>query len=136
MCHSLYTIRFMLNTSFFFKASYLKNFITLLFMSYYIKKLFSSLKKCCDLTAKISSYSEIMCSCKECVTYSVICHVESESFKCAECLSHTFWKCNLVISETEWAHVQRNHLCLHIKIQKTLTYLIHLQKQQNLIKTC
>ena len=65
-------------------------------MSSHIKKLFSSLKKCCDLTAKISSYSEIMCSCKECITYSIICYVESESFKCVECLLHTFWKYDLL----------------------------------------
>ena len=89
LCCSLYTIRLVLNTSSFSEASYLKNFITLLFMSCCIKKSFSSLKKCCDLVVKISSYSEIMCSCKEYVTCSVIYHVESESFKCAECLSHT-----------------------------------------------
>ena len=136
MCHSLYTVKLMLNTSFFFKASCLENFITLLFMSCCIKKSFSSLKKCCDLAAKISSYSEITCFCKECVTCLVICCVESESFKCAECLLHTFWKYDLIISETEWVHVQRNYFCLCTKIQKTLTYLIHLQKQQNLIKTC
>ena len=116
LCCSLYTVRLVLNTSFFFKASYLKNFIILLFMSYYIKKSFSSLKKHHDLVAKISSYSKIMCSCKECVTCSVICCVESESFKCAECLSHTFQKCDLVISKTKWAHIQRNYLCLHTKI--------------------
>ena len=126
----------MLNTSLFSETSCLENFITLLFMSCYIKKSFSSLKKYCDLAAKISSYSEIMCSCKECMTHSVICCIEPESFKCAEYLSHTFWKCNLVISETEWAHIQRDYLCLYIKIQKTLTCLIHLQKQQNLIEIC
>ena len=80
----------MLNISLFFKASYLKNFITLLFISCYIKKLFSSLKKYYNLAAKISSYSEIMCSCKECVTCLMIYYVESESFKCAEYLLYTF----------------------------------------------
>ena len=90
LCHSLYIVKLMLNTSFFFEASYLKNFITLLFMSCHIKKSSSSSKKCCDLAAKISSYSKIMCSCKECVTHLVICCIKSESFKCAECLSHTF----------------------------------------------
>ena len=135
LCCSLYTVRLMLNTSFFSEVSHLKNFITLLFMSSYIKKSFSSLKKCCDLAAKILSYSEIMCSYKKYVTCLIIYCVRSESFKCAECLLHTSQKCNLVISETEWVHVQRNYLCLCTKIQKTLTYLVHLQKQQNLIKT-
>ena len=105
LCCSLHTVRLMLNTSFFSEASCFKNFITLLFISCYIKKPFSSSKKHCDLAAKISSYSEIMCSCKEYVTCLIICHVESKSFKCAECLLHTFWKYNLVISETEWVHV-------------------------------
>ena len=91
----------MLNTSLFSKVSCLENFITLLFMSSYIKKSFSSLKKCCDLAAKILSYSEIMCSCKECVTCLIICHIEPESFKCVKCLLYTFYKCDLVISETE-----------------------------------
>ena len=68
-------------------------------MSYHIKKSSSSLKKHHDLAAKISSYSEIMCSCKECVTCSMICYIKSESFKCAECLSHTSQKCDLVISK-------------------------------------
>ena len=89
-----------LNTSLFSEASYLKNFITLLFMSSHIKKSFSSSKKYCDLAAKILSYSEIIYSCKEYVTHLVICYVESKSFKCAECLSHTFQKCDLVISKT------------------------------------
>ena len=135
LCHSLYTVRLVLNTSLFSEVSYLENFITLLFMSCHIKKPFSSSKKCCDLAAKISSYSEIMCSCKECVTCSIACCVRSKSFKCAECLLHTFWKCNLVISETEWACVQRNCLCLCTEIQKTLAHLVCLKKQQNLIKT-
>ena len=116
LCHSLYTIRLMLNTSLFFKVFCLKNFITLLFISSHIKKSFSSLKKYHDLTVKILSYSEIMYSYKKCVTYLIICYVESKSFKCAECLSHTFWKCDLVISKIKWAHVQRNCLCLYIKI--------------------
>ena len=136
LCHSLYTVRLMLNTSFFFKVSYFKNIIILLFMSSYLKKSFSSLKKYYNLAAKILSYSEIMHSCKECITCSVICYVESESFKCVKCLLHTSQKYNLVISETEWTHVQRNYLCLCTKIQKTLAYFIHLQKQQNLIEIC
>ena len=126
LCCSLYIVRLMLNTSLFFKVSHLKNIITLLFMSSHIKKSFSSSKKCHDLAVKILSYSKTMCSCKECVTYSVTCCIEPESFKYAECLLHTFWKYNLVISKTEWVHVQRNCFCLHIKIQKTLTYLVHL----------
>ena len=136
MCCSFYTVRLVLNTSFFFKASCLENFTILLFMSSHIKKFFSSLKKHYDLAAKILSYSKIICSCKEYVTYLVICCVESESFKCAKYLLHTFWKYNLVISKTKWACVQRNCLYLYIKIQKTLAYLVHLQKQQNLIKIC
>ena len=90
LCYSLYTVRLMLNTSLFFKVSCFKNFITLLFISSCIKKSFSSSKKCCDLAAKILSYSKIMCFCKECVTYLIICYVESESFKCVKCLLHTF----------------------------------------------
>ena len=90
LCCSLYTVRLVLNTSFFSEVSCLKNFITLLFMSSYIKKSFSSLKKYCDLAAKISSYSKIMCSCKEYVTHLVICYIESESFKYVKCLLHTF----------------------------------------------
>ena len=68
-------------------------------MSCHIKKSFSSLKKYHNLVAKISSYSKIMCSCKEYVTYSVIYCVESKSFKCAECLLHTSQKYDLVISK-------------------------------------
>ena len=126
LCHSFYIIRLMLNTSLFFKASYLKNFIILLFMSCYIKKLFSSLKKYHDLTAKISSYSKIMYSCKECVTYSVIYHIELESSKYTKYLSHTFQKYDLIVSEIKWTHVQRDCLYLYIKIQKTLAHLIYL----------
>ena len=72
------------------KLLVLRTFITLLFMSYYIKKFFSSLKKHHDLVVKILSYSEIMHSCKEYVTCLMIYHVKSESFKCAEYLSHIF----------------------------------------------
>ena len=61
LCCSLYTVRLVLNTSLFSEASYLENFITLLFISSCIKKFFSSSKKCCDLAAKILSYLKIMC---------------------------------------------------------------------------
>ena len=79
----------MLNTSLFFKASYFKNFITLLFISSDIKKLFSSSKKYYNLAAKISSYSKIIHSCKEYITYLVICYIKSESFKYIKYLSVT-----------------------------------------------
>ena len=101
LCCSLYTVRLVLNTSFFSEVSYLENFITLFFISSYIKKLFSFSKKYHDLVAKILSYSKIMCSCKECVTCLIIYYVESKSSKCVKYLSYTFQKCDLVISETK-----------------------------------
>ena len=81
--------------------------------------------------------------CKECVLWSLSCCVGSESFKCSECMLHTSHKCNLMISEAEWAQVQCEQVCHWVKIQlavnwaqEEMTCLSRLQKQQDLIKSC
>ena len=90
----------------------------------------------CSLTTKLDYRDSIMCSCKKCISHDLTCHVSKNSSKCNECTHASFWKCNLVLSETEWVKVQHKWLHLYQKICEMMTQLIYLQKQSDLIKSC
>ena len=94
------------------------------------------------LVCNLALVTETMQSCKKCVLWSLSCCVGPESFKCLKCVSHTSCKCDLVISEAEWAWVQHKHVRLQIEVQlvinwaqEEMTCLSHLQKQQDLIES-
>ena len=76
----------------------------MLFMSnQHIKKSVSSTVCCYKLVSNLTLATEIIWLCKKCVSQSLSCCVDSESSKCSECMLHTSHKCNLVVSEAEWA---------------------------------
>ena len=85
--------------------------------------------------SSLTLLSDTMWLCKECVSQSLSCCVRSESFKCSECTAHTFWKCDLVISKTEWAKIQceRTHLCT--ELCEAIAHVSQLQQQSDLMKS-
>ena len=90
---------------------------------------------CCSLTTKLDCEDLIMHSCKKCVFCNLTCHVNKDFSKCNECTHVSSQKCDLILSETEWAKVQHKQLHLHQKVHKTTAQLIHLQKQSDLMKS-
>ena len=95
----------------------------------------NSLMCCCSLATKLDCKNLIMCSCKKCVSHDLTCCVSKDFSKCNECTHTSSWKCNLVLSETEWVKVQHKWLHLHQKVCEMTAQLIHLQKQLNLMKS-
>ena len=116
----------------------------LLFMSnQQIRKTVSFTVHHCKLACNLALATETMWSCKKCVLWSLLCHVGSESSKCSKCVSHTSYKCDMIIFKAEWAQVQCEHVWLQIEVQlvmdwaqEEMTCLSHLQKQQDLIESC
>ena len=96
----------------------------------------NSLMCCHSLTTKLDYKNLIMCSCKKCVSHDLTYHVNKNSSKCNECTCASFWKCNLILSETEWVKVQHKQLHLCQKIWEITVWLTYLQKQSDLIKSC
>ena len=89
----------------------------------------------CSLTTKLDCENSIMCSCKKCVSCDLTCCVSKNFSKCNECTCASSWKCNLVLSETEWVKVQCKQLCLCQKVCEMTAWLICLQKQSDLMKS-
>ena len=96
----------------------------------------NSLMHCCDLTTKLDCENLTMCSCKKCISHDLTCCVNKNFSKCNECTCTSSWKCDLILSEAEWAKVQCKQLCLCQKIYEIMAQLICLQKQLNLMKSC
>ena len=96
----------------------------------------NSLVCCHSLATKLDCEDSTMCPCKKCVSCGLTCHVDKDSSKCNKCTHTSFQKCNLVLSETEWAKVQHKQLHLCQKVHEMTAQLIHLQKQSDLMKSC
>ena len=77
----------------------------------------------------------VMRPCSECVSHGFTCLVGKESSKCNECVHSSTQKCNLILTETEWAKVKRECLHLRQEVHNATAQLLQLQKQQDLIKT-
>ena len=115
----------------------------LLFISNeHIRKMISFTVHHHRLMCNLALATKTMWSCKKCVSWSLLCCVSSESFKCSECMSHTSHKYNLIIFKAEWAQVQHECVWLQVKVQlainwaqEEMTHLSHLQKQQDLIES-
>ena len=95
-----------------------------------------------SLAKRLATSSETMRPCNECVARSLVCRVGPESSKCSECVTHTSRKCDLVISESEWARVQSERTRLRAEVkasmdraQAEMARLSRLQKQQNILET-
>ena len=76
-----------------------------------------------------------MWPCKCCVSSCKKCQVGKDSDKCVTCVKSGHL-CNLTISHIKWNQVQQEQNHIHFKLQTTLTKTIHLQQQQELIKSC
>ena len=76
-----------------------------------------------------------MCPCCECVSHNLMCCVSKESDKCLKCVCSTCCKCDLMISEAKWVHVDCEVTCLWIKLQETLSKVNCLYKQYDLIQS-
>ena len=90
----------------------------------------------CNLTTKLDCENLIICSCKKYIFCNLTCCVDKNFSKCNKCTCASFQKCNLILSETEWVKVQHEWLYLYQKICKMTVWLIYLQKQLDLIKSC
>ena len=89
-----------------------------------------------SLTTKLDCENSTMCSCKKCVSHGLTCCVNKNFSKCNKCTCTSFWKCDLVLSETEWIKVQHEQLHLCQKVHETTAWLVCLQKQSDLIESC
>ena len=122
-------VRLVLNTTSLLWRYNSSNLLSLLFISNQcIKKLTSSTVHCHNLADSLTLSFKTMWLCKKCVSQSLSCCVRSESFKCSECAVHTLQKCDLVVSEAEWAKVQCECTHLHIKLCEAIICVSWLQQ--------
>ena len=99
------TVRLVLNTTSLLWDLILQIFILLFMSNHHIKKSVSFTIYCYYLASDLVQVTKTMWLCKKCVSWSLSCHVDLKSFKCSECVSHISYKCDLIISKTEWAWV-------------------------------
>ena len=88
------------------------------------------------LVSSLTLLFKTMQLCKKCVSQSLSCCVRSESFKYSECAAHTFWKCDLVISEVKWVEIQHEHTHLYTELCEVIVCVSWLQQQSDLMKSC
>ncbi len=90
----------------------------------------------------------MMRACKQCKDSKTFCEMRKDFDKCVSCV-HFDRKCDLIIFEIEWSHVQKKRTRLRdcmrnaadavqkatAWVQKSTAWLVQLQSQQNLIES-
>ena len=114
--HISSTVRLVLNTTSLLWDFDSPHLYLLLMSNSCIRKFISFTVYCYKLASNLTLVIKTMWPCKECVSWSLFCHVDSEFFKYFKCVLHTSYKCDLVISEVKWAQVQHEWVWLCIEV--------------------